>query len=68
MRGEAYGNRAMQIGVTVIRESGGAKDAYELRAADLFYVKQNDDRRAKLLCLLNIKHFYQTNKTHTVQY
>ena len=26
----------MQIGVTVIRESGGAKDAYELRAADLF--------------------------------
>ena len=46
----------------------GAKDAYELRAADLFYVKQNDDCRAKLLCLLNIKHFYQTNKTHTVQY
>lgn len=51
MRGEAYGNRAMQIGVTVIRESG-AKDAYELRAADLFYVKQNDDRRAKLLTFL----------------
>ena len=48
MRGEACGNRAMQIGVTVIRESRGAKDAYELRAADLFYVKQNDDRRAKL--------------------
>ena len=33
----------MQNGVTVIRESRGAKDAYELRAADLFYVKQNDD-------------------------
>ena len=41
----------MQISVTVIRESGGAKDAYELRAADLFFVKQNDDRRAKLLCV-----------------
>mgnify|MGYP004082012893 CR=1 FL=1 len=38
----------MQIGVTVIRESRGAKDAYELRAADLFYVGKNDDRRASL--------------------
>ena len=39
MRGEAYGNRAMQIGVTVIRESG-AKDAYELGAADLLCVEE----------------------------
>ena len=30
----------MQNGVTVIRESRGAKDAYELRAADLFYVSR----------------------------
>ena len=39
--------KAVQIGVTVIRKAG-AKDTYELRAADLFYVGKNDDRRASL--------------------
>jgi hypothetical protein len=37
----------VQIGVTVTREAG-KPDAYELRAADLFYVGKNDDRRASL--------------------
>jgi hypothetical protein len=39
--------KAVQIGVTVIRKPGEA-DKYELRAADLFYVGKNDDRRASL--------------------
>ena len=39
--------KAVQIGVTVVRKPGEA-DAYELRAADLFYVGKNDDRRASL--------------------
>ena len=39
--------KAVQIGVTVTREAG-KPDAYELRAADLFYVGKNDDRRASL--------------------
>jgi hypothetical protein len=39
--------KAVQVGVTVIRKPGQA-DTYELRAADLFYVGKNDDRRASL--------------------